>query len=193
MLCFSGCDSNSNVPTSLVRAQSTSQGAATPDHGSVGIGDTFDALAPPVRLLIPAIGVNSVIEDVGILENGDLGTATRDPWDDVGWYDLGAYPGSRGSAVIDGHLDRPGGYPAIFWNLRNLHIGDKVMVLNTHGKTISFRVTRIEFYPPEAAPVQEIFGNQAGNYLNLITCAGDWIPSQHQTKLRQVVYTTLAS
>jgi hypothetical protein len=25
----------------------------------------------------------------------------------------------------------------------------------------------------------------------LITCAGDWIPSQHQTSLRLVVYTTL--
>jgi hypothetical protein len=25
----------------------------------------------------------------------------------------------------------------------------------------------------------------------LITCAGDWIPSQHQTTLRLVVYTSL--
>ncbi len=29
-------------------------------------------------------------------------------------------------------------------------------------------------------------------FLNLITCAGDWIPSQHQTTLRLVVYTYIA-
>ena len=41
----------------------------------------------------------------------------------------------------------------------------------------------------KAAPLQDIFGNRGGTYLNLITCAGDWIPSQHQTTLRLVVYT----
>ena len=38
---------------------------------------------------------------------------------------------------------------------------------------------------------KDIFGNLGGRYLNLITCAGDWIPSQHQTTLRLVVYTSL--
>ncbi len=146
----------------------------------------------PVRLIIPAIGVNASVESVEILANGDLGTPTRNPWDDVGWYDLGPHVGERGSTVIDGHLDRPGGYPAVFWNLRNVHIGNEVMTINTQGQTLRFRVTRIAFYPPQAAPLQEIFGNEEGSYLNLITCAGDWIPSQHQTTLRLVVYTTLA-
>ncbi len=52
------------------------------------------------------------------------------------------------------------------------------------------RVTRIAYYTPDQAPLQDIFGNLGGVYLNLITCAGDWIASQHQTKLRLVVYTT---
>ena len=50
---------------------------------------------------------------------------------------------------------------------------------------------QVAFYSPQDAPIQEIFGNEAGTYLNLITCAGDWIASQHQTTLRLVVYTTL--
>lgn len=192
-LLLSGCDGPaSNASASTVMGPPNSQVVATPTDGPAGIGSSFDALATPVRLLIPAIGINSAIEDVGILDNGNLGIPTHDPWNDVGWYDMGPFPGERGSAVIDGHLDRPGGFPAVFWNLRNLHVGDKVMILNTRGKTLSFRVTRIEYYPPDAAPVQEIFGNQTGNYLNLITCAGDWIPNQHQTTLRLVVYTTLA-
>jgi len=52
-------------------------------------------------------------------------------------------------------------------------------------------VARIAYYPPQEAPIQDIFGNRGGTYLNLITCAGDWMPSEHQTNLRLVVYTTL--
>ncbi|HAT44194.1 MAG TPA: hypothetical protein DCS90_03745 [Ktedonobacter sp.] len=80
-----------------------------------------------------------------------------------------------------------------YWNLRALHVGDKVVVMDTGGKSWTFRVNRVALYPPQQAPVQEIFGNEAGHYLNLITCAGDWIPSQHQTTLRLVVFTTLVS
>ncbi len=154
-------------------------------------GPQTNALADPVRLIIPSIGVNATVETVGILNNGDLATPTRSPWTDVGWYESGTQPGERGSAVIDGHLDRPGGYPAVFWNLRNMQVGEQVMVVSANGKTLNFQVTRVAFYPPQAAPIQAIFGNSGGNYLNLITCAGDWIPSQHQTTLRLVVYTTL--
>ena len=144
----------------------------------------------PSRLLIPAIGVNAPVERVGIANN-DMATPPQSPWTDVGWYSIGTRPGEMGSAVIDGHLDRPGGYPAVFWNLRNLQAGSIVMVKETSGKLLHFRITRIASYPPAAAPLQEIFGNTAGTYLNLITCAGDWIPSEHQTTLRLVVYTTL--
>lgn len=145
----------------------------------------------PVRLTIPAIGVNAAVEKVGILSDGDLATPTGHPWDDTGWYDMGPGPGQHGSVVIDGHLDRPGGYPAVFWYLGQLQSGDQVMVTDNQGNTFHYRVMQVAAYPPQAAPLQLIFGNNGGNYLNLITCAGDWIPSQHQTTLRLVVYTTL--
>jgi sortase (surface protein transpeptidase) len=143
------------------------------------------------RLLIPAIGVNAPIEPIGVLPDGTLAIPTQDPWNDVGWYNAGPHPAEQGSAVINGHLDRPGGSPAVFWHLGTLHIGDAVIVVDAQGKTLHFHVTRIMFYAPQAAPVQDIFGNTAGSYLNLMTCAGVWIPSEHQTSLRLVVYTSL--
>lgn len=145
----------------------------------------------PVRLSVPAVGINSFIEQVGTLANGDMATPTQNPWVDSGWYSDGPHPGERGSAVIDGHLDRPGGYPAVFWYLRNIHVGDAVFVTAKDGKQLRFHVTRIAYYTPQDAPLQDIFGNRSNTYLNLITCAGDWIPNQHQTTLRLVVYTTL--
>src|SRR5436309_9836621 len=100
----------------------------------------------PVRLIIPAIAINAPVEEVGTQANADLATPTHDPWQDVGWYSLGPQPGERGSAVIDGHLDRPGGFPAVFWHLRDLRVGDEVLVKNSSGKTLRFRVTRVELY-----------------------------------------------
>jgi hypothetical protein len=146
--------------------------------------------ANPTRLLIPTIKVNASIEPVGIMPNGDMATPTQGPWENVGWYNAGPLPGQRGSAVLDGHLDRPGGAPAVFWRLREAHVGDEVMVIDSVGKTLHFHVTHTAFYTPEDAPVQEIFGNNAGIHLNLITCAGDWLPDEHQTTLRLVVFTS---
>jgi LPXTG-site transpeptidase (sortase) family protein len=177
----------------------TSQGAMLSNavHSTVAVTPTSSLAQPkstvanPSRLIIPAIGVDAFIETLGMLPSGDMATPTQHPWEDVGWYYSGPHPGERGSAVIDGHLDRPGGYPAVFWRLRDMHIGDDVQVLNTNGKKLHFHVTRIALYTPQNAPIQDIFGNKGGTYLNLITCAGDWIQSQHQTTLRMVVFTAL--
>ena len=174
-------------PTPTITRQSTAVVAAK----STIVPSPTPKMGVPFRLIITRIGVNAPIEDVGITVQGDLATPTKNPWDGVGWYSNGPRPGEEGSAVINGHLDRPGGYPAVFWNLRELHAGDEVLIVNAQGNTLHFRVTRTASYPPQEAPVQEIFSTTGGIYLNLITCAGTWIPAQHQTTLRLVVYTIL--
>lgn len=68
-----------------------------------------------------------------------------------------------------------------------------MLVIDSTGTIRQFHVTRLAYYRPQDAPLQDIFGNSGGNYLNLITCAGEWIPSQHQTTLRLVVYTALGA
>jgi sortase (surface protein transpeptidase) len=145
--------------------------------------------APTAHLIIPAISVDAPIEPVGVQPNGTMGTARQSPWSDVGLYTGGALPGERGSAVIAGHLDRPGGDPAVFWLLGALQVGDEVQFVDAQGKTLLFHVTDIEEYPLQNAPVQEIFGNTNGRFLNLTTCAGDWIPALHTRTMRLVVYT----
>jgi sortase (surface protein transpeptidase) len=197
---LSGCNTSTStqlvsppISNSVVRKTATAKPEMTaPAKPEIAVTPTPAVVAHPVRLLIPAIGVDAFIEQLGVQASGDLATPTQNPWTDVGWYKMGPRPGEKGSAVIDGHLDRPGGYPAVFWYLRNMQVGNKVMVVMSNGKTINFRATQIAYYTPQAAPIQEIFGNNSGTYLNLITCAGDWIPSQHQTTLRLVVYTSLA-
>jgi len=196
ILVLGACGNSASKTAELATARANS-GISTPTRGFLAGGDARKTAEKPVPLLIPvrlvisAIEINASIESVGIRPDGDLATPAHNPWEDVGWYDLGPLPSERGSSVIDGHLDRPGGYPAVFWRLRDMQVGDDVQVTSNAGKTLHFRVTRIAYYPPDQAPLQDIFGNLGGRYLNLITCAGDWIPSQHQTTLRLVVYTSL--
>ena len=147
-------------------------------------------MATGAHLLIPAIGVDAPVEDVGVT-NGTLNVPKKNQWTGVGWYKDGPVPGQAGSAVIDGHLDRPGGAPAVFWKLNLLHAGDLVTVTAGQGRALHFRVMQVQAYQPSSAPLAKIYGDKSGTYLNLITCAGEWIPSQHQTTERLVVYTKL--
>jgi len=147
--------------------------------------------AVPLRLLIPVIGVNAAVEQVGITAAGDLDTPSLSPWTDTGWYVNGPRPGEQGSAVIDGHLNQPGNAPAVFWRLYQLRAGNEAIVVDSNGKVLRFLVIDVAYYTPQDAPYQLIFGNTSGKYLNLITCAGDWIPSLRQTSERLVVYTRL--
>ena len=195
LLLLTGCGSSSQATTAPVKKPTAIQKPSpTPTKAiptRVVSPVVTASAAVPTRLIIASINVDAPVENVNIQSNGDLGTPQHNQWEGVGWYRNGPRPGEAGSAVIDGHLDRPGGYPAVFWDLKKVQVGESIMVVDASGKTLRFRVTRTASYAPQEAPVQEIFGDAGGKYLNLITCAGTWIPSQKQTTLRLVVYSML--
>ena len=184
LFCLHG---SGQVASYRIGQHSIEKGAYTSASSTVGPVDR------PTRLIISTIHLDAAVEMVGLRADGDLDTPGEYPVDDVGWYKMGPEPGARGSAVMDGHLDRIGGSPAVFWYLSRLHVSDDVTVLTSRGRTLHFQVTHIGAYQPQAAPLQAIFGDTGGSYLNLITCAGDWIPSEHQTTQRLVVFTSLVT
>ena len=149
-------------------------------------------IASGAFLIIPAIGVKAPIEAVGTDTSGHLAVPKYNQWNSVGWYQAGPHPGGDGSSVIDGHLNRPGGAPAVFWNLQHLHNGDMVVVQDKNGHVLHFKVIKVAYYAPSKAPLAQIYGNTHGIFLNLITCAGDWDVDQNQYNQRLVVYTQLS-
>ncbi len=156
-----------------------------------GIGSSFDTPSKPVRLIIPAIGVNANIQSVSIAcqRNGEMGIPTN--FTDVGWYNQGPLPGAPGSAVIDGHLDGKNVPQAVFYHLGDLKPGDVVEVVDKGGKTLQFRVTGSTLYDYNA-PTSDIFSsNDTKAHLNLITCAGNWMKAQKLYNKRVVVFTEL--
>ncbi len=159
---------------------------------AAGLGTSFAAPAKPVRLIIPAIGVDANIQSVGLFWNGDGSMGIPTNFTDVAWYNGGPRPGMPGSAVIDGHLDGKNVKEAVFYNLGNLKPGDLVEVADGAGKVWKFQVVRLATYDYNATTTNIFSSDASVVRLNLITCAGDWIKSQKLYDKRIVVFTELA-
>lgn len=148
----------------------------------------------PVRLRIPAIGVDANIQPLGLTDDGQLDVPKGDNrYIDVGWYSLGAKPGEKGTAVMDGHLDtRSLIDPGVFRDLDKLEMGDVVEVVDDRGTLFRYRVTGSKELLANA-DTTEVFESATGSaaHLNLITCSGDWQQSQRQYDKRLVVFTEL--
>ena len=145
----------------------------------------------PVRLYIPSIGVDALVQNVGITASGNLGTP--DNFTDVAWYDDGTVPGNVGSAIIDGHVDNGLGLAGVFKNLNKIKIGDPVYVIDENGKKLDFTVTSSAYYGYNDVPVNMLFNESDGRILRLITCGGTWVPAGKTYDERLVVTATLAS
>ncbi len=159
----------------------------------VGLGSSFEVPGAPIRLIIPAIGVDANIQSVGLAwqGNGEMGIPTN--FTDVGWYNGGPRPGEPGSAVIDGHLDGRNVKEAVFYKLGSLEAGDLVEVVDAAGKTWRFKVTDVKLYDYNA-PTNDIFSSDTSTArLNLITCAGSWLKSARVYDKRVVVFTELVT
>jgi hypothetical protein len=169
------------------------QSAPTATPPIIGLGSSFETPSRPVRLVIPAIGVDAAIQSVGLFwnGNGEMGIPTN--FTDVAWYNGGPRPGMPGSAVIDGHLDGKNVKEAVFYDLGKLQPGDLVDVIDASGTMLQFRVVRLATYAYNATTTDIFSGDASKVDLNLITCAGDWLKSQKLYNERVVVFTELVT
>jgi len=110
------------------------------------------------------------IEEVGVEEGGFLGVPSG--WYTAGWYKDSAKAGEQGNIVLDGHYDTNTGAPGAFWELKDLQIGDKVLLTDALGRNFEYAVTQksyIAITDPERA---KVFDSTQAKELTLITCGG---------------------
>jgi sortase A len=143
----------------------------------------------PVYINIPKLGIDTIVESVGLTKAGNMDTPANAK--NVGWYRYGTVPGDRGNAVISGHFDTATGKPAIFYGLSKLSVGDTVGITLRGGREIEFTVTGKDAIPYQTFPSGYVFLDKPGINLNLITCGGIWDAKQKTYTKRIVVYTTL--
>lgn len=142
----------------------------------------------PVRIKIPKIKVNAVIESTGLTTQGAVGIPTGPA--NTAWFNLSPLPGAIGSSIITGHY----GYwknnkPTVFNNLNKLRKGDKIYVENGNGEITVFVVRESKSYNPEAEATDVFFSNDGKAHLNLITCDGVWDKVTKNYSNRLVVFT----
>jgi len=140
-----------------------------------------------VRLKIPIIGVDSLIEDALITSDGRMDVPAGSV--NVAWFALGPRPGEVGSAVIGGHFGIKNGVPFVFYKLNELKIGDIIYIVNDKGQTLEFQVRSIKLFNRNDDTTTVFTSTDGLAHLNLITCEGIWNKVSGNYPLRRVVFT----
>ncbi len=84
-------------------------------QGSVSYLKPSPEIAIPVKLVIPKLKIDVMVESVGLDDKGRMDVPKGVT--NVAWYSLGVKPGQAGNSVIDGHFDQPDGSPSVFFKL----------------------------------------------------------------------------
>ena len=140
----------------------------------------------PVRLQIPAIGVDSAVEDALITPDGRMDVPAGSQ--NVAWFALGPKPGQTGSAVIGGHYGVSQNVSFVFYKLDKVKVGDKINVVDDYGATLSFVVRSIKSFDRNADATTVFTSDDGLAHLNLITCEGIWNQVDGSYPLRLVVF-----
>jgi Sortase domain len=130
---------------------------------------TYQEVAPPVRLRIPAARVDTPLQPLG--RAADSTVEVPSDFGVAGWFADGPRPGQDGPAVILGHVDSRTG-PGVFYSLAGLAAGTEVLVDRADGSTVSFRVSGIDTVPKSGFPTDQVYGPTLQSSLRLVTCGG---------------------
>jgi sortase (surface protein transpeptidase) len=146
---------------------------------------TYDAVAVPVRLRIPAIGIKTALQPLGRNPDGTIAVPT-DP-DVAGWYAEGPRPGQQGPAVILGHVDSKYG-PAVFFNLAKLRRSTAIYVDLADGRSTTFRVIGLSEVPKNQFPTDSVYLPTLQPSLRLVTCGGSFDYAARHYRDNVIVY-----
>lgn len=156
--------------------------SSSPSPGAFSAGGLQDPSAPepvadaspPTRVQIPAIGVDTTLENLTIDASGRL--AAPVDFDLAGWYSGGVVPGQVGPAIIAGHVDSPTA-PAVFADIGALAAGDEIFVTLADGSALTFVVSGTTQSAKAEFPTAAVYSNVPAPELRLITCGGIFDPS----------------
>lgn len=126
----------------------------------------------PVRLLIPAIGVDTPVIRLGLAPDGTVRVPPVTADDRAGWYRHSPTPGRTGPSVILGHVSVGTYGDGVFRHLARLHRGDRIVARLENGTAAQFAVTAVRTVPRTRFPVDDVYGNVDRPELRLITCGG---------------------
>ncbi|MFF4208736.1 class F sortase [Streptomyces sp. NPDC001796] len=126
----------------------------------------------PVRLQIPAIGVDTPVMRLGLAQDGSVQVPPVSAHDRAGWYWHSPTPGQVGPSVILGHVTVGSYGDGVFRHLAELHRGDRIVARLENGNSAVFTVRSVRTVAKADFPTEEVYGNVNRPELRLITCGG---------------------
>ncbi|MDT7579731.1 MAG: hypothetical protein QOK35_995, partial [Pseudonocardiales bacterium] len=145
--------------------------AEPPTAGTFRSVRSYVDVAEPVRLRIPAAGVDTPLVRLGRAPDGSIEVPAR--FDEAGWFAEGPRPGQPGPAVVLGHVDSRTG-PAMFYRVAALPRGAQIVVDRADGSTVAFRVSGTQRVPKVEFPTDLVYGPTLEPSLRLVTCGGSF-------------------
>jgi len=127
--------------------------------------------SPPTRIRIASLGVDAPVTGLALDGGGRLQPPPDAERNLAGWYRDGAAPGSKGAAIMAGHVDNADG-PAVFYRLGTLRRGDQLEVARADRSTVWFTVDGVETYRKKDFPDGRVYASTPDAQLRLITCGG---------------------
>lgn len=152
------------------------------------VKDNFLPRSQPTKITIDSVGISAPIISVGKLKDKTMETPYSRT--NTGWYKYSPTPGEKGPSVIVGHVDWIDG-PAVFYNLKSVKKGAKVVVTRKDGKKAVFKTYKTEQYSQNKFPTKKVYGNTDESELRLITCSGEFDRTTYTYNKNIVVYAKL--
>src|SRR5690606_4534388 len=126
----------------------------------------------PVRLRIPAIGVDTPVIRLGLAADGTVEVPPITADDRAGWYRYSPPPGSTGPSVILGHVTVGDHGHGVFRRLGRRRGGDRMEARPENGTAPRFTVRSVRSVAKADFPTEAVYGAVGRPELRLITCGG---------------------
>lgn len=150
--------------------------AGLPELGTVPVRRAQDAPAdagpPPVRLDVPALGIDVRVVPSGVDEAGQM--ALPESARVAAWYRHGPAPGAAaGAAVLAAHVDDLDGVGP-FARLAGAEPGTSIRVGSSDGSTHVYVVDTVRAEDKTDLALDAVFDRTGPGRLVLVTCGGRW-------------------
>ncbi|MCL2533155.1 MAG: class F sortase, partial [Nocardiaceae bacterium] len=146
---------------------------------------------PDDHLVIPAIGVETALDPLGLAGDGSL-LLPRDVSQVTYWTGSAPIGAQDGGILVAGHVDNANqGEGALYW-MHTLYPGDAVY-LSKDGVVTRWKITRMERFVKQALPEWVFEGAGGPRELHIVTCGGEVVKDAQGrgTYLENVVVTAV--
>lgn len=140
----------------------------------------------PMRIIIPKLGVNAFVQNVGIDQNQQI--AVPNNIHIAGWFVDSVQPGEQGLSIIDGHVNGPASDDGVFSRLIELTVDDEIRIVQGNGIERPFKVRKTQSTPTEdTATLLYSQDSSIQRQLTLITCTGRYNAEKKSYDQRHIV------